>query len=230
MNTPNQSKFKGFIFDFNGVLLWDKELQEQSWKDFSEKIRGNPMTGEELAIHMHGRNNGAVLEYLLGRPVEGEELHILTQQKESLYRQLCLVNTERFKLSPGAIALLDYLVTHNIPHTIATASEKTNVDFFIQHLYLNRWFDITQVVYDDGTFQGKPAPDIYLRAAKNLGLSPAVCVVTEDSRSGIQAAYAAGIGHIIALGPKDTHTVLTRLTGVNQVIENLGQVAKENFF
>jgi beta-phosphoglucomutase-like phosphatase (HAD superfamily) len=223
-------KFKGIIFDFNGVLWWDNHLQEQAWKEFSTSLRGLPFSEEEIAIHVHGRNNRYTIEYLLGRTVSDDELHKFTQQKEELYRQLCLDQDSEFKLSPGAIELLNFLVTNHLPHTIATASERTNLDFFIKYLDLNRWFNLKQVIYDDGTRPGKPAPDLYLDAARELGLSPKECVVVEDSRSGIQAAHGAGIGYIIALGPQHKHSELIQLEGVSNVVENLGQIAKEKLF
>lgn len=223
-------KFQGIIFDFNGVLWWDGPLQEQSWRQFSAELRGWPLSADEIAVHVHGRNNGYTLEYLLGRPVVGEELRALTQQKETIYRQLCVDQGEAFRLSPGAEELLDFLAARQIPRTIATASEKSNVDFFVAYLHLDRWFDAGLIVYDDGSRPGKPAPDIYLQAARNLGLRPVECVVVEDSRSGIEAAHAAGIGHIVALAPVEGHRELARLSGVVQAIENLVQLHFEKLF
>jgi beta-phosphoglucomutase len=223
-------KLQGIIFDFNGVLWWDGHLQEQSWRQFSAELRGWPLSAEELAVHVHGRNNGYTLEYLLGRPVAGAELWELTQRKETIYRHLCLDEGEAFKLSPGAEDVLDYLAARQIPRTIATASEKTNLDFFVAHLHLDRWFDVRLIVYDDGTRPGKPAPDIYLQAARNLGLAPAQCVVVEDSRSGIQAAHAAGIGYVVALGPPVGYHELACLPGVSQVVESLRQLPVKQWF
>lgn len=217
-------KFKGIIFDFNGVLWWDTALQEQAWQQFVTELRGTPFSAEELAIHIHGRTNQHTLEYVTGRALGGAELEALLQRKETIYRRLCLEQGPAFCLSPGAIPLLDFLAAHAIPHTIATASEKTNVAFFIQHLELSRWFDPELIVMDNGVRPGKPAPDIYLEAAQTLGLAPAECVVVEDSHSGIAAAHAAGIGHVIALGPGDTHKALRQQVGVHRVVENLGQI------
>jgi beta-phosphoglucomutase-like phosphatase (HAD superfamily) len=120
--------------------------------------------------------------------------------------------------------------SRNNQHTIATAAEKTNLDFFVRHLDLTRWFKIDQIVFDDGNRPGKPALDIYLQAAHNLGLPPARCIVVEDSLSGIQAAHAAGIGHIIAMGTHHTHSVLLKFEGVHDVVENLGQISREKLF
>jgi len=223
-------KFLGLIFDFNGVLWWDSHLQEQAWRQFSQTLRGTPFSSQEMQIHVHGRNNKHTLEYLLGRAVEGTELEHLIQRKEKLYQQLCLAQGAAFGLSPGAVELLAFLTAAQIPHTIATASGKNNLDFFAVHLALDCWFDLAQIVYDDGSRPGKPAPDIYLQAAHNLGLAPADCVVIEDARSGIQAARAAGIGYIIALGPQDRHAALAQLAGVSQVVQSLAQIPTRALF
>ena len=198
--------------------------------DFSSIIHGTPISNQEIVDFVHGRTNQSVMEYLIGAPIDSSKIPELIQQKEQIYRQLCLDLGDRFKLSPGAIELLDYLVAQNIPHTIATSSEGTNLRFFFEHLGLDRWFDIQQVVYDDLVRPGKPAPDCYLLAAQNLGLKPDQCVVIEDSLAGIDAAYAAGIGHIIALGPLTRHQLLKEYEGVDEVVENLGQVAAWELF
>lgn len=223
-------KLEGIIFDFNGVLWWDTHLQEIAWKRFSETIRGTPLSSEEIRTHVHGRNNRYTFEYLTGRSINGGELAQMIQQKESIYRQMCLDQGADFKLSPGAVELLDYLVEHDIPHTIATASEKTNLNFFVAHLHLERWFDLGKIVFDDGTRRGKPAPDFYLDAARELGLDPPSCIVVEDSDSGIEAARAAGIGHVVALGPSEAHERLGRLDGVNRVVIGLAELPKEQLF
>jgi beta-phosphoglucomutase len=143
-------KFKGIIFDFNGVLLWDSHLHVQAWQQFALKLRGYEFDNNELSIHVHGRTNSHILSYLTGRVLQNQELNELIQMKETVYRSLCLSQGKLFALSPGATDLLNFLVKSNIPRTIATASEKTNLDFFITHLSLKQWFDINLIVYDDG--------------------------------------------------------------------------------
>lgn len=219
--------YRGVVFDFNGVLLWDRAVQVQSWQTVARELRGYEMTEEELSVHMHGRPNAYVLSYLTGRDIAGPELEHLIQVKESRYRELCLKNPDAFKLSPGAPELLDALVARNIAHTIATSSEKTNLDFFVAHLELARWFDITKIVYDDGTLPGKPAPEFYLAAAHNLGIPPRECVVVEDAFSGLQAARAAGIGYIIAIGAPAEHSKLASREGVAAVIPSLAEFPRE---
>ncbi|MCA9973550.1 MAG: HAD family phosphatase [Anaerolineales bacterium] len=221
--------YTGILFDFNGVLLWDSALHEQAWAAFARQVRQAPFTVDEMALQMHGRSNHAILEYLTGQTLDFAAAHALAQQKEAIYRQLCLDLGAAFRLSPGAAALLDWLAARGVPRTIATASEAINVAFFVEHLRLDRWFDVDQIVFDDGSFANKPAPDIYLRAAARLGLPPAACVVVEDSRAGIRAAHAAGAGQVVALGPAETHAALRQLPGVTLTIASLAQLPRSLF-
>ena len=223
-------KFRGIIFDFNGVLFWDADLQIQSWQTVARQLRGYEMSQHELLHEMHGRQNGSVLGYLAGRAVVGPELKELVQLKEGYYRALCLQNPEKFVLSPGSEALLDALVGDDVPRTIATSSEITNVRFFIEHLNLARWFDVSKFLFDDGARPGKPAPDIYQAAARQLHLDPADCVAVEDAVSGIAAAHAAGIGHIVGLGPAADHASLAACPGVDEVIESLAALPQALWF
>ncbi len=220
-------KYRGVIFDFNGVLLDDAGIQIQAWQRVAMDLRGYEMTEEELAVQMHGRPNSHVLSYLAGRKIVGAELLTLIEVKESRYRELCLRNPAGLQLSPGAWELLDALVARSIPRTIATSSEKNNLDFFVEHLELARWFDIARIVYDDGRRPGKPAPDMYLAAAHNIGLAPKHCIVVEDAVSGLQAAHAAGIGYLIGIASRAAQPRLLASAGVAVVIESLSQFPRE---
>ena len=135
----------------------------------------------------------------------------------------------RARLAPGAAELLDWLCEHGIPHTIATASEIRNVRFFREHFGLDRWFDPRRIVYDDGTFSGKPAPDIYLRAAERIGLSPSRCIVAEDARSGIEAARRAGAGMIVAVASTMDRGTVGRIEGVDVVIDRFDRLDRNLF-
>jgi len=222
-------KFSALIFDFNGVLWWDNQLQETAWQKFAEQMRGRPFTADEMALHVHGRANRYTLEYLTQQTLSAAQTESLSEQKETLYREMCLALGDKFRLSPGTTELLDFLVANQIPHTIATASGKSNVDFFSEKLELARWFDLSQIVFDDGVRCGKPAPDFYRDAAQTLNIAPGRCVVVEDSHSGMAAALAAGIGHIVALGPPKMHDRLAQVKGVNRVVTDLSQIPRRLF-
>jgi HAD superfamily hydrolase (TIGR01509 family) len=219
----------GIIFDFNGVLWWDAPLIDEAWQRSARMLRGREFSAEELVNIVHGRNNGGTLEYLVGHPLGKEEIRRMIDERETYYRGLCLRQGGKFRLSPGAVELLDYLRERGIPRTIATASEKTNVDFFVRELKLGRWFDPARIVYDDLVRPGKPAPDCYLAAAAEIGLAPSRCVVIEDSLSGIRAARAAGTGWVIGLRSSRTGEELER-AGADETIADLGTVERERLF
>jgi len=187
----------GFIFDFNGTLFWDSAYHENAWQIMAKQIRGKELSSEEIRNHLHGRTNPAVIEYLFGRKVSSSEIVALAEQKEKIYRSTCLSLNEKFRLADGVQELLDFLKMKQVPMTIATSSELENLNFYIHHFSLENWFDINKIVYDDKTFPGKPAPDIFLRAAEIIGIPPSECTVWEDSFSGIQSAITAGIGNIV---------------------------------
>ncbi len=222
-------KIEGIIFDFNGVLLWDTPLHDAAWKDVSVRLRGWALSEQEMIEKVHGRTNALILEYLAGSPLPQAKLEAWAQEKEVLYRQMCLDLGADFTLSPGAVELLECLVAQKVPHAIASSSEKNNMAFYLRHLHLKRWFDPAQIIYDDGTLPGKPAPDMYLRAAAALGLPPAACMVVEDAISGIASAHAAGIGCITALGSPQRQAELSAQPGVTRVITSLREIPAQIF-
>lgn len=186
------------IFDFNGTLFYDAHLHKIAWGRFGER-HGTPISEERFHQDFIGQTNRTVLERLFGRKMPDEEIEALTNEKEQIYRDLCLEEGERFCLAPGAEDFFLALKKRGIPFTIATGSEVNNVNFFFEELKLSRFFDRAKIVYDDGTFEGKPAPDMFLRAAEVLGVPPSDCVVFEDAVSGIRSATAAGVRGVVGM-------------------------------
>lgn len=196
--------YKGVIFDFNGTLFKDDDLQEESWAAIFRSYLHREMTMEEYRSRILGRGNVDILQYLNSFGPEQQFDISITDEKERAYRDLCRSNPERTVLLQGAEDTFNALQAAGIPFAIATASEITNVEFYVETFRLDRWFPQDRIIYDDRTFPVKPAPDIYLRAAARLGLDPAECVVCEDTLSGVKAAAAAGAGRIIARGSDPT--------------------------
>jgi len=190
--------FKAVIFDFNGTLYEDTDLQEDAWAVLIRKYFGRDMGPTEFRDNFHGLGNVDILRYINSLD-PGKQFDItVTDEKEETYRRICREQPERVSFLPGVEEMLDALTAAGIPIAIATASEITNVKFYYEFFRLERWFKPEHIVYDDRTFPLKPAPDIYLLAAVRLGVDPADCVICEDSANGIHAAEAAGAGRIIA--------------------------------
>ncbi len=208
----------GVIFDFNGTMFFDGEIQEKSWRIFLDHKIGRMISDEEFQKYVHGCHADLSLAYFLNRSLSREEIEQLSEEKEEVYRRLCLQNREGFKLAEGLVEFLDDLKERKIPFTIATASGLNNLKFFFEYLQLDSWFEFDQVVYDDGFIPSKPDPFIYLKAAENIGILPENCIVFEDAVSGLEAASRAGIGRIIGVSSSMTREQLLQVPGVSETI------------
>ena len=215
---------KGIIFDFNGTLFWDSQKHYDAWYEMSKRLRGYPFSDYEMVHNMFGRTNANIMEYAIGRKPTPEEVEKCSVEKELIYLEMCEKDKENTKLANGVEQFLDEICKRNIPHTIATMSEKMNVDYYIKVFNLPKWFEIDKIVYSNGKIPGKPAPDIYQIAAKNIGIEPENCIVFEDAMSGIKAAEAAGIGKIIAVASKEPVDFYKSIDCVSDVITDFSDI------
>lgn len=184
----------GIIFDFNGTLFWDHEQQETSW-DIYLKAHNINLTKAQKKEYIHGRNGKDTFEILFNRKLNSIEVDKYIEEKEVIYRNECLKNN--MELAPGAKQFLEYLKMQAIPIAIATASGKTNVDFFIEKFELLDYFEKENIIYNDGTIKGKPNPDLFLKAIEKLGVDKNKSIIFEDSFSGIQAAINCEVSKVI---------------------------------
>ncbi|MFT8878627.1 MAG: HAD family phosphatase, partial [Oenococcus sp.] len=118
MNKRSQPD-KGMIFDFNGTLFQDSLQQENAWRIFACQTLQRTITDSELQKYIHGRSNDSILRFLIGKPLSAKEILTLSEEKEKLYRRLCIEQLS-FNLAPGAEALLTNLKLRNIPRAIGT--------------------------------------------------------------------------------------------------------------
>lgn len=184
----------GVIFDFNGTLFWDSEYQEAAWDKYLERHNVS-LTVAQKKEYIHGRNNKDTLEFIFNRKLSELEVEQYSEEKEIIYRNECL--KYNMLLAPGAFELLNYLKAHSIPMAIATASGKSNVEFFIDKFNLLDYFAQEHIIYNDGTLKGKPHPDIFEKAISKLGVNKSESIIFEDSFSGIQAAINCKVARVI---------------------------------
>lgn len=190
---------KGVLLDFNGTLFFDSHYHELAWKAISKELRGTAMSDEELRMHMHGKNNEKVIEYIMGATIDTKENKRYSLKKEAMYRDMCIAHPASFHLVDGAETFMDTLVKKHIPFTIASASIKENIDFFVKSFHLDTWLNPASIVYDDGTYATKV--EMFQEAARRIHTDIQDCLVIEDSVSGIQFAHACGVGEIVAIQP-----------------------------
>lgn len=213
---------KGIIFDFNGTMFQDSHLHEKAWIEMIQQYSTNKVSEQEILLNIHGHTNDQILRYFISAELTNTEIQKLSDEKEQYYRELCLQDSTQLVLTSGLEAVLDMFKEKNIPRTIATATGRENLLFYFETFDLAKWFDLENVVYDDGTFEGKPEPDIFLKAAEKIDLLPETCVVIEDAVSGILAADRAKIGKIIAIDPSGKNRLLFQKENlrIDALIEN----------
>lgn len=174
----------GVIFDFNGTLLDDWKFHVQAWKKLAKDKFNKELTEETLLYKLNGLPNEEIINYLSDNKLSKEENLALSKEKEKYYRDTIAMTDPR--LIDGAENLFQYLKDNHIPFTIASASIKENIDFFIETFNLNQYFDPSLIVYDDGTFSHKSK--MYAKAIRDLKLNPVNTLIFEDSLSGIKGA------------------------------------------
>lgn len=210
----------GVIFDFNGTLFWDSEYQESSWDAYLENYNIY-LTKDQKREYIHGRNSKDTFEILFKRSLTPPEVLSYTEEKEILYRRECLKH--KMELAPGAVSLLKYLKSKEIPLAIATASGKTNVGFFIEKFDLLHFFKKEHIIFDDGTMKGKPHPDLFLKAMDALGVASRKSFIFEDSDSGIQAAINSNVSKVIIVNSTRENRRLSDLP----IIEHFDEFDRE---
>lgn len=221
-----ETEMKGIIFDFNGTMFFDADLQERAWRMYLGTKIGREVTDEEFQQYVHGRNADISIPYFMNRTFTREEIDALSEEKEAVYRQLCYDTPERFHLAEGLPEFLDFLKAKGLKMTIATASALKNVRFYFDSFDLTKWFNIEEAAYDDGTVKGKPEPDLYIRAMQRIGVSPEHCMVFEDATAGLIAALRAGAGRIVGVASMLDEAQLFAIEGVDHVIPDYRNAAK----
>jgi beta-phosphoglucomutase len=220
-------KYRGVIFDFNGVLLWDIPWHRAAWARLSRELGTKPFSEKEWES-FEGQSTKELLPKLEGKELSEKEKDKEERRKDELYKEVAAEHAGEMSLSPGARELLDLLIDHSIPRAIATSASPDGMQMYIGKLRLIRWFKPEHIVCNDGTFPGKPAPDIYRIAAERIGVPIGECIVIEDALSGITAASSAGAGCVIGLGPQGRHEDM-RDTGATKTIESLEEVSLADF-
>jgi beta-phosphoglucomutase len=188
---------EGAIFDMDGVLVDNARYHIRAWQQLGLELGKNLRDADIRAVF--GQRNREMLAVLIGRTFSEEEIARHTSHKEEIYRGI--IAPELVPM-PGLMELLAELKMAGVKTAVATSGPKDNVKFVIERLNLAPFFNA--IVTGVDVTNSKPAPDIFLLAARRLNLPAERCVVFEDSTAGIEASHRAG-SPCIALST--THTV-----------------------
>lgn len=178
---------KAVIFDMNGVIINDERIHQESWRQYC-KEHGFHLSEDDFKHRVFGRTESEVLEYLYKRKLSDKEIE--ADSNERVEKSIEIYKPQ-IKLADGLAKLLNDLINLSIPLAIATSSRRRYFNFVMDELDLRKYF--TAVVTAEDVSNGKPTPEIYLKAAAQLGVEPRYCEAIEDTISGIKSAHAAGM-------------------------------------
>lgn len=200
------------LFDMDGVLIANTDFHINAWLQFARR-HGKPLTHAQYVEHINGRVSADAMAYVFQRPMSPGELIELTEEKEAIYRDLYRPHLQP---TPGLLPFLDALNQATVRMAVGTSAPESNVQFTLDGLPLRSYFD---AIVDASLIRhGKPNPEVYLTAARLLGVEPARCVVFEDALAGIEAGIRAGMA-VVALATTHTREELEN-TGASLIIDN----------
>jgi beta-phosphoglucomutase len=187
---------RAFIFDLDGVITDTAEYHYRGWKRLAEE-EGFAFTRDDNE-HLRGvPRRESLMLILKGRAYPEQKILEMMERKNDYYLAFIREITPR-DLLPGAKELLEEIRAAGLKNALGSASK--NAGEVIERLGIRDLFD----AISDGfsVERQKPAPDLFLHAAEQLGLSPAECVVVEDAAAGIEAARAGGF-RSVGLGRRE---------------------------
>ncbi len=177
----------GVLWDLDGTLVDSAEQHYAAWRDtLAERGREHPR--EEFA-RFFGRRNDVILHEMFGDELDSAGAARLAGEKEERYRRL--VRTRGLEPLPGVMDWLRRLKEQGFRQALATMAPAANVEVVVEVLGLGSFLDATAAAEDVAS--GKPAPDIFLEAARRIRVPPSRCVVVEDAPAGLEGARRAGM-------------------------------------
>jgi HAD superfamily hydrolase (TIGR01509 family) len=184
------SKTEAVIFDLDGVLIDSEHVWDEARRELTDELGGH--WREEATRAMMGMSSVEWSTYMheaLAIPLAPEEINLkVVERMEAIY-------SKELPLFPGAREAVRRLAEH-WRLGLASSSNRELIDFVLEVGELQAYFPVT--VSSEEVARGKPGPDVYLEAARKLGVTPAACVAIEDSGNGIRAGKAAGM-RVIAI-------------------------------
>lgn len=175
----------GAIFDMDGVLVDSAEAHYEAWCLLGDEVgKEHPREFFEKTFGMHNRE---IIPIWLGPEVPRDEVERLSVLKEALYRK---VAAETLKPLDGSVDLVRALGADGFLLAVGSSGPPENVQLVLEVLQLGDLFSALSTGAD--VREGKPDPEVFLKAAEKLGIPPAQCVVFEDAPQGVEAGLRAG--------------------------------------
>lgn len=178
--------YKAIIFDMDGTLLESTEADYLAWQRIFDRYN-QPLDYEKYVTMLGIRSMNVITDFLGFKDPE-DVSRILIEKFECFVE---VVNEKPVVPVPFAGEFLKAAANSNLKIALATSSRKEKMNLLLTKLSFIQYFDA--IVTGEEVHKGKPEPDIFLLAARRLGVEPADCLVVEDGPIGVTAAKKAGM-------------------------------------
>ena len=214
------SSIDAVVFDLDGILIdsehvWDEvreELARERGGRWHNRAQADMMglSSPEWSRYMHEVSG-------LAEPPEEINAEVVRRMEERYARELPLIG--------GAVEAVRRLASASLRLALASSSNRPLIDAVLAGAGLTEAFEVT--VSSEEVAHGKPAPDVFLEAARRLDVEPSRCAAIEDSANGIRAAHAAGMS-VVAIPNRRYPPPEDALALAAVVLESVGELRPEN--
>jgi len=213
----NNQACSAVLFDMDGLMIDTETLSANAWRQAGEAL-GIPLS-DKLLHAMVGLATDHCATLLREALPDIDHAHLLQTARQRYHQAL---REAPIPLKAGILPLLQWCQAQQLPRAVATATQRQLADIKLSRSGLAPFF--AHSVCGDEVANSKPAPDVYLKAAAMLGMTPQQCIVLEDSPYGALAALAAGMRVIIVpdLVQPDAHMSKQALAVCKDLFEAQG--------
>ncbi|MGN1481428.1 HAD family hydrolase [Porcipelethomonas sp.] len=216
-------RIKGVIFDMDGLMLDTEKLLMKFWIMSANEFGFDMKKEHVLGI----RSLAAKYAVPKLQGIFGESFDYFAIRKRRIELMNQYIKENGVEKKPGLDKLLKYLKANEYKIAVATATDEPRTEMYLKSVNVLDYFDV--MVCGPMVENGKPAPDIYLKACELLNLEPSECIALEDSPNGILSAYRAGCKPImipdLSQPDKETSQILfKKLDSLDMVIDVLEKI------
>ncbi|MFJ1811670.1 MULTISPECIES: HAD family hydrolase [unclassified Streptomyces] len=176
------------IFDNDGVLVDSEPISNRLLAAYLTEI-GHPTSYEDSIRDYMGSAMHRIHDLVQERT--GQRLP--TEFDDTFHRRVFAAFEQELEPVAGAVDVLAKLAADGVPYCVASSGSHERIRVGHRKTGLDRWFEEARIFSSQDVGKGKPAPDLFLHAARRMGVAPERCVVVEDSPLGVRAAVAAGM-------------------------------------
>ena len=212
---------EAIIWDVDGTLVDTGALHFDAWKRMSREM-GTEFTQAQF-VSTFGRRNPEIIHELYGESLSDAEIERIGRQKEGYYRDAA--REAGIQLLPGVRELLEAARSAGWAQAIGSSAPVGNLEMILDLTGTRTFFGA--VVGMEQTSKGKPDPEVFLNAAKGLGVEPGECVVLEDAVAGIEAAKAGGMASVGVTFVGHHSDEKLRAAGAGKIVASVGDLTLE---